>query len=122
MPGSVPPVVQAAARRSAKVVFPSPGLPGTMVTFPKGIYGFHRDVYKRQAHALALGSLGFPVNHALQGVVCRGGFCGFFLPQAFLLGVGVFGYGCGPVSYTHLDVYKRQVYSNLLCTVMVSPL
>ena len=47
------------------------------------------------AHALALSSLGFPVNHALQGVVCRGGFCGFFLSQAFLLGVGVFGYGCG---------------------------
>ena len=41
MPGSVPPVVQAAARRRAKVVLPSPGLPCTMVTFPKGIYGSH---------------------------------------------------------------------------------
>ena len=40
-PGSVPPVVQAAARRRAKVVLPSPGLPCTMVTFPKGIYGSH---------------------------------------------------------------------------------
>ena len=32
---------QAAARRRAKVVLPSPGLPCTMVTFPKGIYGSH---------------------------------------------------------------------------------
>ena len=36
---------------------------------------------------LSLIHICFPVNHALQGVVCRGGFCGFFLPQAFLLGV-----------------------------------
>ncbi|EJX03150.1 hypothetical protein EVA_08746 [gut metagenome] len=34
-------LVQAAARRRAKVVLPSPGLPCTMVTFPKGIYGSH---------------------------------------------------------------------------------
>ena len=47
------------------------------------------------AHALALGWLGFPVNHALQGVVCQGGFPSFSLPQASLLGVGVFGYGFG---------------------------
>ena len=44
------------------------------------IWQFHR----RCEGDPALVSLGFPVNHALQGVVCRGGFCGFFLPQAFL--------------------------------------
>ena len=63
------------------------------------------DVYKRQ----------------LQGVVCRGGFCGFFLPQAFLLGVWVFGYVCGPVSYTHLDVYKRQAQGPQKCLLGSSP-
>ena len=34
-------VVQAAARRKAKVVLPSPGLPCTIVTLPNGIYGSH---------------------------------------------------------------------------------
>ena len=38
---------QAAARRSAKVVLPSPGSPCMIVSLPKGIYGYHSQSTSR---------------------------------------------------------------------------
>ena len=65
---------------------------------------FHlKDVYKRQVAGNA-GLYGYPVN-------------GFHLADVFLVHRAVDGgrfldeYGTGPVSYTHLDVYKRQAWS-----------
>ena len=57
--------------RRAKVVLPSPGLPCTMVTFPKGIYGSHSHSTVCVSTSLMADNLdGFFLRRLFQAVNC----------------------------------------------------
>ena len=64
------------------------------------IVDIYADVYKRQLRAAALPLILQDVPHVLQGVH---GAAQLFVPQ-----LGAQAGIAAPVSYTHLDVYKRQ--------------
>ena len=73
------------------------------------------DVYKRQPYTKALDVIR---EKQPKGIIFTGGPNSVYLPdsptiskEVFEQGIPVLGicYGSQPVSYTHLDVYKRQV-------------
>ena len=68
----------------------------------------HLDVYKRQGMKCTLYDLGTSVGLILDypGNPSRGTVCDALISQ-----VDIFPTLCEPVSYTHLDVYKRQPHS-----------